>query len=90
MMLNRDQILNLAEKHRSKITGLYFTAAELEKFWKDAYKRGQRGEREKRHEIKRMWVGLTDRELERLSESRLEPYDLCLAVEELLRVINKK
>lgn len=81
MMLTRDQILNLAEKHRSKITGWYFSAAELEKFWKDAYRRGWKDRCE-------VWVELTDEELEKFSDAKLGSYDLCLEVEAKLRKKN--
>jgi len=63
--MTRDQILNLAEKHRSKLTGWYFTAAGLEKLWRGAYERGRRSELEN----KRKWIGLTIEELQEIYDS---------------------
>ena len=38
--------------------------------------------------MKRTWVGLTDKELEELSDAKLGSYDLCLEVEAKLRSKN--
>ena len=43
--MNRDEILNLAEKHGSMIAGWCFNARGLEKFWREAYEMGRSAER---------------------------------------------
>jgi hypothetical protein len=43
--MTQDDILTIAEKHSSMVAGWCFNAPGVEKFWREAYKAGQKYER---------------------------------------------
>lgn len=43
--MNRDEILNRAEKHSAMTAGWIFNAPGLQKFWREAYETGRKAER---------------------------------------------
>jgi hypothetical protein len=44
--MTRDEILNRAERHSKMAAGWIFNASGLEKYWKEAYEKGRKDQRE--------------------------------------------